>query len=62
MKMRTITCFGDRTSGIFLIIASVSWKKRKRIKKRKKSLILLGWESREQKIEEYENGNNYLLW
>ena len=60
--MRTITCFGDRTSGIFLIIASVSWKKRKRIKKRKKSLILLGWESREQKIEEYENGNNYLLW
>ena len=60
--MRTITCFGDRTSGIFLIIASVSWKKRKRIKKRKKSLILLGWESRKQKIEEYENGNNYLLW
>ena len=60
--MRTITCFGDRTSGIFLIIASVSRKKRKRIKKRKKSLILLGWESREQKIEEYENGNNYLLW
>ena len=59
--MRTITCFGDRTSGIFLIIASVSRKKRKRIKKRKKSLILLGWESREQNIEEYENGNNYLL-
>ena len=24
MKMRTITCFGDRTSGTFLIIASVS--------------------------------------
>ena len=23
MKMRTITCFGDRTSGTFLIIASV---------------------------------------
>ena len=22
--MRTITCFGDRTSGVFLIIASVS--------------------------------------
>ena len=60
--MRTITYFGDRTSGIFLIIVSVSRKKRKRIKKRKKSLILLGWESREQKIEEYENGNNYLLW
>ena len=49
MKMGTITYFGDRTSGAFLIIASVSWKKRKRIKKRKKSLILLGWESREQK-------------
>ena len=49
MKMRTITCFGDRTSGTFLIIASVSRKKRKRIKKRKKSLILLGWESREKK-------------
>ena len=61
MKMRTITCFGDRTSGTFLIIASVSRKKRKRIKKGKKSLILLGWESREQNIEEYENGNNYLL-
>ena len=59
--MRTITCFGDRTSGLFLIIASVSRKKRKRIKKRKKSLILLGWESREQNIGEYENGNNYLL-
>ena len=59
--MRTITCFGDRTSCTFLIIASVSRKKRKRIKKRKKSLILLGWESREQNIEEYENGNNYLL-
>ena len=59
--MRTITCFGDRRSGTFLIIASVSRKKRKRIKKRKKSLILLGWESREQNIEEYENGNNYLL-
>ena len=59
--MRTITCFGDRTSGTFLKIASVSRKKRKRIKKRKKSLILLGWESREQNIEEYENGNNYLL-
>ena len=60
--MRTITCFGDRTSGTFLIIASVSRKKRKRTEKRKKSLILLGWERREQKIEEYENGNNYLLW
>ena len=24
MKMRTITCFDDRTSGTFLIIASVS--------------------------------------
>ena len=60
--MRTITCFGDRTSGTFLIIASVSRKKRKRIKKRKRSLILLRWESREQNIEEYENGNNYLLW
>ena len=24
MKMRTINCFGDRTSGTFLIIASVS--------------------------------------
>ena len=61
--MRTITCFGDRTRGTFLIIASVSRTKRKRIKKRKKSLILHGWESREQeKIEEYENGNNYLLW
>ena len=24
MKMRTITCFGDRTSGTFLIVASVS--------------------------------------
>ena len=59
--MRTITCFGDRTSGTFLTIASVSRKKRKRIKKRKKSLTLLGWESREQNIEEYENGNNYLL-
>ena len=61
--MRTITCFGDRTSGTFLIIASVSRKKRKRIKKRKKSLILYGWESREQKtLEEYENENYYLLW
>ena len=60
--MRTITCFGDRTSGAFLIIASVSRTKRKRIKKIKKSLILHGWESREQKkINEYENGNNYLL-
>ena len=48
-KMRTITCFGDRTSGTFLIIASVSRKKRKCIKKKKKSLILLNWESREQK-------------
>ena len=34
---------------------------RKGITKRKKSLILHGWDSREQKIEEYENGNNYLL-
>ena len=42
--MRTITCFGDRTRGTFLIIASVSRTKRKRIKKRKKSLILHGWE------------------
>ena len=61
--MRTITCFGDRTSGTFFIIASVSRTKRKRIKKRKKSLILHGWESREQnKNEEYGNGNNYLFW
>ena len=61
--MRIITCFGDGTSGTFLIIASVSRTKRKRIKKRKKSLILHGWENREQKkIQEYENGNNYLLW
>ena len=51
MKMSTITCFGDRTSGTFLIIASVSRKKRKRIKKKKK-LILHGWESREQKNRE----------
>ena len=36
---------------------------RKGIKKRKKSLILHGWESREQKtFEEYENENYYLLW
>ena len=56
--MRTITCFGDRTSGTFLIIGSVFRTKRKRIKKRKKSLILHGWERREQKIKEYENGNN----
>ena len=28
----------------------------------KKSLILHGWERREQKIEEYKNGNSYLLW
>ena len=36
---------------------------RKGIKKRKKSLILYGWESREQKtLEEYENENYYLLW
>ena len=34
--MRTITCFDGRTSGTFLIIASVSRKKRKRFKKRKK--------------------------
>ena len=27
MKRRTITCFGDRTSGTFLIIALVSWMK-----------------------------------
>ena len=27
MKMRTISCFGDRISGTFLIIASVSWTK-----------------------------------
>ena len=38
-------------------------KTRKGIKKRKKSLILYGWESREQKtLEEYENENYYLLW
>ena len=59
MKMRTITCFGDRTSGIFLIIASVSRKKRKRIKKRKNCLA---GKVENKKIEEYENGNNYLLW
>ena len=34
---------------------------REGIKKRKKSLIVHGWESREQKIEEYENENYYLL-
>ena len=34
--MRTITCFGDRTNGTFLIITSISRTKRKRIKKRKK--------------------------
>ena len=28
MKMRTITCFGDRTSGTFLVIASVSDEKK----------------------------------
>ena len=49
-------------AALSLVIASVSRTKRNRIKKRKKSLILHGWESREQKIEEYENGNNYLLW
>ena len=27
IKMGTNTCFGDRTSGAFLIIASVSWTK-----------------------------------
>ena len=32
-------------------------------KREKKSLILYGWESREQKtLEEYENENYYLLW
>ena len=55
--MRTITCFGDRTSGTFITIASVSRTKRKRIKKRKKSDT--AWLGR---IEEYENENNYLLW
>ena len=45
-----------RTSGtlLSLIIASVSRKKRN-VSKRKKSLILHGWESREQKtLEEYK--------
>ena len=28
MKIRTITCFDDRTSDTFLIIASVSWMKK----------------------------------
>ena len=60
--MRTITCFGDRTSGIFLIIASVSRKKRKRIKKRKNLSYFLVGKVENKKIEEYENGNNYLLW
>ena len=48
MKMGTTTCFGDRTSGAFLIIASVSRTKRKRIKKRRKISDTDGWE-REQK-------------
>ena len=50
--------YSDSTLNAFSSIP----KMRKGIKKRKKSLILHGWESREQKIEEYENGNNYLLW
>ena len=61
--MRTITCFGDRTSSTFLIIASVSRKKRKRIKKRKKTLsYCMAGKVENKKIEEYENENNYLLW
>ena len=60
--MRTITCFGDRTSGTFLIIASVSRKKRKRIKKRKNLSYYMAGRVENKKIEEYENGNNYLLW
>ena len=60
--MRTITCFGDRTSSTFLIIASVSRKKRKRIKKRKDLSYCLAGKVENKKIEEYENGNNYLLW
>ena len=51
MKMRTITCFGDRTGGTFLIIASVSDEKKtyqKEKKKKKKPPILHDWESREQ--------------
>ena len=61
--MRTITCFGDRRSGTFPIIDSVSRTKRKRIKKRKK-ISDTAWleKQRTKKIEEYENGNNYLLW
>jgi len=34
---------------------------RKNIKKRKK-ISETGWESRERKLEEYENENYYLLW
>ena len=60
--MRTMTCFGDRTSCTFLIIASVSRKKRKRIKKRKNLSYCLAGKVEIKKIEEYENGNNYLLW
>ena len=54
MKMRTITCFGDRTTGTFLLIASVSRTKSKRIKKRKKSLTLHGWK--------VENKKNRGIW
>ena len=60
--MRTITFSGDRTSGTFLIIASVSRKKRKRIKKRKNLSYCMAGKVENKKIEEYENGNNYLLW
>ena len=51
--MRTITCFGDRTSGTFLVIASVSDEKKtyQKGKEKKKTPILHGWESREQQKE-----------
>ena len=47
MKMRTITCFGDRTSGTYNCLGLSDEKKT--YQKGEKSLILNGWESREQK-------------
>ena len=50
-------------SGLSMLLSLWCSKLYKVSKREKKTLILHGWETREQKkIEEYENGNNYLLW
>ena len=60
--MKTITCFGDRDKRHFPYNCLGLSEEKKTYQREKNLSYCMAGKVENKKIEEYENGNNYLLW